>query len=278
MKKNGSKKIKAVIVLTILISMLSTSAFAAWWGTPGYEWAHERRITSMASTSALNNKVSHENFYTILINYLHYKEVKPKSGVIQNVSSLNSFNKALSGIVSNIDSYISKSSLTPAEYRVVDTYINHIDKTLDEQKALLTRDNLKNMHLYMDLARYKAATLIDDYSYRSYVLARIAPTKYSELIRYNIRPYFGDITRREFLVLMFSLLSDRTLSQDAIIQEFNESGVLIGYDNDLWLDKNLTYAEMFTFLRRFETFDFNPVIEDSNSSEASGDNEIIEVR
>ncbi|MBQ9279684.1 MAG: hypothetical protein IJ215_01365 [Clostridia bacterium] len=275
MKKNGSKRIKAVIVLTILISMFSTSVFAAWWGTPGYEWARERRITSMASTSALNNKVSHENFYTILINYLHYKEVTPKNGVIQNVSSLNSFNKALGGIVSEIDSYISRTSLTPAEYRIVDTYINHIDKTLDDQKSLLTRDNLKDMHLYMDIARYKAATLIDDYSYRTYVLARIKPTKYSELIRYNIRPYFGDITRREFLVLMFSLLSNRTLSQEAIITEFNESGVLIGYDGDLWLDKNLTYAEMFTFLRRFETFDFNPVVEDSSSS---GDNEIIEVR
>lgn len=278
MKKNGSKKIKATIVLTILISMISTSVFAAgWWGQPGYEWAHQRRITSMASTSALNNKVSHENFYTVLINYLHYKNITPKKGVIQNITALNSFNKALDGIVSNIDSYISKDELSPQDYRIVDTYIVHVDRTIDEQKSVLTRDNLKDIHLYMDIARYKAATLINDYSYRMYVLGRINPTKYSELIRYNIRPYFGDISRREFLVLMFSLLSDRTLSQESIINEFNESGVLIGYDGDLWLDKNLTYAEMFTFLKRFETFDFNPVAEDNNASETNGDN-IVEVR
>ena len=273
MKKNGYLKIKTAIVLMILVSMISTSVFAAgWWGQPGYEWAYQRRLTTMASTSALNNKVSHENFYTVLINYLHYKDVKPKQGVIQNITAIDSFNKALNGIVENVNSYISKTSLTPQEYRIVDTYIVHIDRTIDEQKSVLTRDDLKNIHLYMDIARYKAATLISDYSYKTYVLGRIKPSKYSELIRYNIRPYFGDISRGEFLVLMFSLLSDRQLSSDSIFEEFYESGVLIGYDDDLWLNKNMTYAEMFTFLMRFETFDFN------SETNSVNDDSIVEVR
>ena len=125
--------------------------------------------------------------------------------------------------------------------------------SIDEQKSLLTRDDLKDLHLYMDIARYKAATLISDYSYRTYVLGRIKPTKYSELIRYNVRPYFGDITRKEFLVLMYSLLSDKTNSEESIMEEFYESGVLQGYVKNgkvLELDRNLTYAEEYEMTNR----------------------------
>lgn len=279
MKKNGSKKIKSFVTLAILIAILSTTSFAAgWWGQPHYEWAISKGLTTLSNNSSLNNVVSLENFYSTLIKYLQMKNVTPKTNIIQNVGGVNSYNKALDAIVANVDSYISKTSLTAEEYRNVDSYITHIDRTIDEQKSLLTRENLKNIHLYMNLARYKAATLIDDYSYRNYVLSRLGPTKYSELIRYNIRPYFGSVSRREFLVLMFSLLSDRTLSSDAIITEFHDSGVLVGYeDGSLWLDKEMTYIEMFTFLHRFENYDFNPVAETPTEDTGSGD-EVIEVR
>ena len=108
--------------------------------------------------------------------------------------------------------------------------------------------------------------IIDDDLYRSYVLTNIGPVKYKELIAYNIKPYYGDISRREFLVLMFSLLSEQSVSEDEILKQFNESGVLVGYNDDLMLSKNLTYAEMFTFLRRFEVFEFNPSPEESEEN------------
>ena len=258
MMKKSTNIIKTVITLGIFITMISTTAFAAWWGTPGYEWAREKRLTSLANNSALNNKVSHDNFYSILIKYLELKGVKPKENVMQNVGTSHSFNKAIDGIISNINTYISKTSLTPNEYRIVATYIDHVANILDEQVDLLTRDNLKNVKLYLSLAKYKAATLIDEYSYQVYVLANMGPVKYKELVRYNIKPYYGDISRREFLVLMFSLLSEQAVSEDEILKQFNDSGVLLGYNDDLMLSKNLTYAEMFTFMRRFEVFDFNP--------------------
>ena len=275
MRKKSAGIIKTIIMLGIFITMISTTAFAAWWGTPGYEWARERRITSLANNSALNNKVSHANFYSILINYLKYKDVTPKQNVMQNIGESNSFNKAIDGMVQYVDGYISRTSLTPEDYRVVATYIDHIVKILDDNEALLTRDDLKSVDLYLSLAKYKAATLIDENSYRAYVLANLGPVKYRELITYNIKPYYGDISRKEFLVLMFSLLSDQSVSEDEILKQFNESGVLVGYNDDLMLSKNLTYAEMFTFMRRFEVFDFNPVPEETTESEE--DEEIIEV-
>ena len=58
---------------------------------------------------------------------------------------------------------------------------------------------------------------------------------------------------------MHNLLSDTSKPTATIIKSFNDSGVLIGYSDSLWLKKNITYSEMFAFLYRFEAYDFNPV-------------------
>ena len=276
MKKNSSRIIKSIVILTIIASTISTSVFAAWnWSTPGYEWAREKRITSITNTSTLNNKVSHANFYSILIKYLKMKGVQPKDKVRQNVTGVNAFNKALTGVVADVEEYISKNSLTPQEYRELVTYIDHMRSvsnginigTLPNNADLLTRDSLKDIYLYFSLAKYKAATLISDNNYRNLILKNEGPTPkynvgnvaYKEIIDYNLKPYFGDISRREFLLLMFSLLSNQSLSEDQVIQQFYDAGVLVGYENgEIQLENPLTYAEMFTFLRRFEIFDFNP--------------------
>ena len=300
MRKNSSMIIKTIVTLTIVASTLSTTAFAAWgWETPGYEWAREKKLTSIANTSTLNNKVSHANFYSTLIRYLQLKGVRPKQEVKQNVLGLNTFNKALEGIAQAIDEYISRDSLTPQEYREVVTYMNHLYSTVKDangkiveigtlpsnenlimpnNKNLITRDSLKDLYLYMALAKYKAATLISEPTYKNIVMKNLGPTamynvgtvKYKEIIDYNIKPYYGDISRREFLILMFSLLSEQNLSEEEVLTQFNDAGVLVGYENgSLELEQPLTYAEMFTFLRRFEIFDFNPEpeVEEGTNSE-----------
>ena len=290
MRKNSSRIIKSIIILTIVASTLSTSAFAAWtWSTPGYEWAREKRLTSITNTSTLNNKVSHANFYSILIKYLKLKGVEPKDSVKQNVIGVESFNKALVGVVNDVEDYITRTSLTPQEYRELVTYIDHMRSvsegvnvgTLPNNADLLTRDSLKDIYLYLSLAKYKAATLISDPSYKNLILSNEGPTPkynvgnvaYKEIIDYNIKPYFGDISREEFLVLMFSLLSEQDVTEKQIIQQFIDAGVLMGYENgDVRLENPLTYAEMFTFLRRFEIFDFNP---EPESQEGEGTEEDV---
>ena len=280
--------------MTIVASTLSTSAFAAWtWSTPGYEWAREKRLTSITNTSVLNNKVSHANFYSILIKYLDLKGVRPKAEVRQNVENANTFNKALQGVVSDVEEYITRTSLTPQEYREVVTYINHMRSvadgfdigTLPNNADMLTRDSLKDIYLYFSLAKYKAATLISDPSYKNLVLKNEGPTPvynvgnvaYKEIIDYNIKPYFGDISRKEFLILMFSLLSEQNVSDDEILNQFAEAGVLVGYeDGEYQLQNPLTYAEMFTFLRRFEIFDFNPEPETEEGAETDTEDEVKE--
>lgn len=276
MKKKSSKIIKLILILSVLFTVMSTTVFAAWWGLPGYEWARSKGLTALANNSTLNNKVSHENFYSILIKYLKYKNVAPKKNVVQHNAS-NNFNKALDGIVEEINTYLNKEVLTPKEYRNVATYTEHIKKTINENAGLLNRDNIKTINLYLSLVKYSAAVKINDDSYRTYVLNGLGAVKYRELVTYNIKPYFGDISRREFLVLMFSLLSERDLSEEDIIKEFSDAGVLLGFDTEgqeLGLSKNLTYAEMFTFLKRFEIFDFNP----TESENTEGDSTVEEVQ
>ena len=113
----------------------------------------------------------------------------------------------------------------------------------------------------MSLARYKAAKLIDNTVYRTQEVAKNSNVKFAEILDYGIKPYYGNITRKEFLILMFSLLSDQKIPEEDILQQYNESGVLIGYNSDLMLQKEITYSEIFTFLYRFEAFDFkNPSI------------------
>ena len=139
--------------------------------------------------------------------------------------------------------------------------------------------------MYLTIAKYQGAVLVDDSDYRALVTSNKAPTashnigavKHKGLITYKIKPYFEDISRKDFLILMYSLLSNQNVSDDDIIKQFEESGVLIGYNDDMMLEQDLTYAEMFTFFRRFETFDFNPVVEEDGDGSTSEDG-IIEYK
>lgn len=295
MIKNNSI-IKSIVTLTIIASTLSTTVFAAWgWETPGYQWARENRLTSITETSKLHNKVSLDNFYSTLIKYLRLKGVRAKKDVRQNLEAYTTFNKALQGIAAVVDGYIWRESLTPQEYREVVNYLNHLATetkniyvgTIPNNAKYLTRDDLEDLYLYFSLARYKAATLITEPTYRMLVLNNLSPTKEynvgyvknKEIIDYNIRPYHGDISRREFLLLMFSLLSNQNVGDEEIINQFVDGGVLEGYSEyelQLELEKSLTYAEMFTFLRRFEIFDFNPEPEVEDGEETDSDDKVKE--
>ena len=71
-------------------------------------------------------------------------------------------------------------------------------------------------------------------------------------------PMCGEISRGSFLVLMHNLISDTSKSSSEIVTSFNQAGVLMGYNDALWLDEPIKYSEMLTFLYRFEAYDFNP--------------------
>jgi len=255
--------LKKSIIVMIIVANLTTLSYAAWWGTPGYEWCFSKGITSVMTQKEMEKTVELDDFYSVLLRYLKYKNVDKNRKVIQNIESTKNTNSALVGMMNTVNSYLVREHLTPNEYRQVITYIEHAEILVERQQKLLNRDEIKSFYLYLSLAKYKAATLIDDLEFKNEQIAVQSNVKYSEILDYGIEPYYGSVTRREFLLLMFSLLSDQNIEQNEIIKQYNDAGVLVGYENDLMLEKELTYSEMFTFLYRFEIFEFNPVEEEA---------------
>lgn len=260
MKKNsrGKKLIMMLLALTTIL-MMSSSVFAVWWATPGYEWALSNGLTSVKSTSQLRQNVSLTDFYTTAIKYLKMKGISPRDETIQHEDNMDGVDNVAKGIFEIINSYNTRDSLTIQQYYIVENYIEHGRETLEkyiDYSQYLTRDSLKNIDLYLTLSKYKAATLIESRSDREFILAKLGTIKNSEIIQYHMLPYAGDITRKEFLLVMYDLISANEKDNDAVINAFNEAGVLVGFETGLELDKKITYSEMLTFLYRFEIFDF----------------------
>lgn len=261
--KNITKILVSFMIITIIL--MSASCLAAWWGTPGYEWALSNGLTPIKTRAQLNSEVTLSDYYNIILKYLSLKNVQPSGRTVQNIYVEGIYNGAIQGLVDDVNSYIGTGvkELTPQQYRVVSDLITHGKNQLVEYSAHLYRDDLKNLNLYFDLARYRAATLLSERTkiereYKNNVLYSLRNTKYARSLEYGIMPMCGsDITRQSFLVLMHNLLSNSSPSSDAILKSFNDAGVLIGYDNSLWLRKNITYSELFAFLYRFEAYDFN---------------------
>lgn len=266
-KRSYAKKIVSLLIATIMIATCTTS-FGVWWGTPGYEWALANRLTSVKSTNQLKQNVTLSDFYTTIIKYLKLKGIEPRDETIHHSDDMDGIDNVAKGIFNIINSYNTKESLTIQQFYIVENYVEHAKETLEDcidYSQYLTRNSLKNIQLYLDLSKYRAATLIGSRSDREYALARLGPLKNSEIINYNMLPYAADITRKEFLVVMHDLISTSELSEDAVIKAFEDAGVLVGFETGLELDKKITYSEMLTFLYRFEIFDFesNSTIDDS---------------
>lgn len=256
--KKFSKVVRQILIIGIILANLATVTFAAWWGTPGYEWCFAKGITKIMTQKDMSNSVSNADFYAIVLKYLKYKGVEPGRDVVQTIGDVSNVNSTIVGMMGQIDKYISKEVLTALEYRQVLTYMEHAEEMVEKQQNLVSRNDVKALKLYVSLAKYKAATLIENSTYRMSEVAKNSNVKYAEILDYGIKPYYGNVTRKEFLLLMFSLLSDQNVSEEDILTQYNESGVLMGYNSDLMLQKEITYSEIFTFLYRFEAFDFNP--------------------
>lgn len=265
-------RLSICLIITTII-LMSTSSFAAWWGTPGYEWALSKNLTSIKTQAQLNRPVTLSDYYNIILKYLQMKNVRPSGRTVQSLTLGEIYNGTISGLIKDLNQQISKEVLTPQEYRVVSDLTQHAKQIVAEQSTHLYRDDLKNLNLYLDLVRYRAATLLTEDTkikreYKSSVLYELRNTKYAKSIEYGIMPINGnDISRQSFLILMHNLLSNSTSTAENIIKSFNDAGVLIGYDDSLWLRKDITYSELFAFLYRFEAYDFGTSIGTGESDE-----------
>ena len=256
---------KRIMFLTIIISVILMSfamSMAAWWGTPGYEWAISCGLTSPKTKSQLDSTVELDDLYSTILKYLSMKGVYPISKRLHHEDKMEGMDNVAKGLADIINGYNDRESLTIQQYYIVENYTLKGYEMLENYKAYsqyLTREDLKNIETYLRLSRYRAATLIADRSDREFALSRLGYTKNSGIINYGMVPYTTKISRREFLELMYDLMSepsDAAMTDNYVINSFYNTGVLIGYDTGLELQKLLTYTEMYAFLYRFEIYDF----------------------
>lgn len=259
MKNN--KRLLMIFVLTFVM-LIGSNCYAAWWGTPGYEWALSKGLTSIKTQSQLNRTVTLSDYYNIILKYLNMKNVEPKNSVAQELYYDGLYNGSIVAIVNDVNSYISGAdSLSPQEYRNLEKLVAASKKIIEDNSDLLYRDNLKNLNLYLDLAKYKGATLLEEDTkikkeYKNNILYGLRNTKYASSLKFGIMPMCGEPTRGSFLVLMHNLMSDNSKGSSDVIKAFNDAGVLLGYNNDLWLNEPIKYSEILTFMYRFEAYDF----------------------
>lgn len=282
--KNSSRFKISIIMCMMLIMMfaMSSNVFAVWWATPGYEWALTNGLTNIKSTSQLKQNVSLSDFYTVAIKYLKLQGISPRNESIHHEDDMDGIDNVAKGIFDIINGYNSRESLTIQQYYIVENYIDHGRETLEkyiDYSQYMTRDSLKNIDLYLVLSKYRAATLIGSRSDREYILSKIGYVKNSEIIQYNMLPYASNLTRKEFLLVMYDLISPIEKDDNAVIDAFYEAGTLIGFDTGLELDKKITYSEMYTFLYRFNGFDFDTDDEsEETESESTSTENATEIR
>lgn len=268
MKKN---MLLYAMMCTFFIFVGSVSLAAGWWGLPHYEWALSKNLTSMKTKAQLEQNVTLSDCYDIILKYLKLKNVSYKEEIVQDVITDGVYNGAIEGMLNEINSYIdsSQEKLTPTQYKNVETLVNHSKNMLSEYSSFLSRDDLKNIKLYMDLAKYRAAMLLSEDTkiereYKNNVLYSLRNTKYASSLNYGILPMCGEMSRGTFFTLMYNLLSEQRvdieqIDEEAIVEIFYESGVLNGYEKDrksLKLNQSIKYSEMFRFLHQLENFDF----------------------
>ena len=263
---------KILIFIIVFCMGVGTSAFAAWWGTPGYEWALKNNITSRKTQQQLYSEVELDDLYSTILKYLNLKGIMARNVKVHHEDKLNELDNVARGIVDIVNGYNSRDKLNIQQFYIVENYCEKGYELLEKYKGLsqyLTREELQNLEIYLKLSKYKAAMLVEKRSDRDYALSRVGWVKNSKIINYGMMPYAEKISRKEFLLVIFDLMSDGGASwaDDSKLQSFEDADVLIGYDIGLELDKNINYVEMYSFLQRLEYYDFNTHAEKTELSD-----------
>ena len=77
MKKN----VFIYITICTLFIFIGTTSYAAWWGTPGYQWALSKKLTPIKTQAQLSRNVTLSDYYDTILKYLRLKGVTAKKAL-----------------------------------------------------------------------------------------------------------------------------------------------------------------------------------------------------
>lgn len=245
------KKIVMIMLITIIVA-IPVTANASWY-SDAYVWANSQGIIGKKSNSQLLLNVTPSDFYTMLFKYFDLIDVTPKDYYDSyfKMDDYKADNYILVATDRQLTSYVMKDWLTNGEYKKAVALIDNARNILQKNSEYFEKAEKTSIEYYLNMMNYLLYTKIYDYSYKQQVY--VAKPKNADLfIQYKLIPYYGEITREEFLNLVYyyTVAQGSTFSTGVTVGYYRYYDVLRGYNHNLMLTEKLSYAHFVTFISR----------------------------
>ena len=251
---------KVAVIVSILIITISTfvnCCYASSWVTQGYTWARNNNLISAKTTKELLKDMTISDYYTILFKYFDLEGIQP-STIYYKAEDYKSDNYILVATDRELTNLARKEWLTNNEFKRAEGFITNARNVLTRNSKYFTKEEITSINYYLDNMHYILYSKIYDYDYKSQIY--VAKTSFSDrFIKYRVIPNYGNITREEFLNLMFHFTQaeGRTFNTAKTISFFTDKKVLLGYNNNLMITTRINYAHITTFLSRMHSVPLN---------------------
>ncbi len=248
-------KKKVICFICIIVIAFCNVSFASWIDD-GYSWARNNGIIGTKTTSQLLKNMTAEDFYTMLFKYFDknptafYASVQYQDDYFK-MDDYKTDNYILVSMDRELTKIVAKEWITNAEYKKGITLIENAQNILNKNGKYFTDEEKQNIEYYLKVMRYLLREKIYDNEFKLTQYASV-PLNGPKFIEYRLIPYYGVISREEFLNLMYkySQAHNNTFSTGQCIGYYIQQNVLKGYDNNFMLAVKLNYAHFTTFLSR----------------------------
>ena len=248
------RKNSIISLICIIVCMVfSNVSMAATWYSDGYSWARSNGIIGGKTHNQLMSYVSAKEFYTMFFKYLDYVGASSINQTYVKIDDYKSDNYILVSVDRQLTQLAKKDWITNDEYKRAVALIENARNILNTNAEYFTTQESDSIHYYLDIMNYILYTKIYDYEYRLQVYCK-KPSGVDKFEKYKLIPYYGQITREEFLNLlyMYRVKQSNNFSTTDCVTYFMRNGVLLGYDNNPMLSMKLTNAHLVTFIYRME--------------------------
>lgn len=243
------KKFVLTIILTIVLSIPVYSSTQ--WYAEGYTWAKDQKIITNKTKTQLLSNISPNDFYNMLFKYFDLVGVINPTDSYFKLDDYKSDNYILVASERQLTAYMQKEWLTNDEYKKAASLISNARNVLDKNKKYFDDSEITSINYYLNMMEYLLHSKIYDYEYKLQIYVK-KPANADKFIQYKLIPYYGEITREEFLNLLYyyTVANGSSFSTGLMVGYYKYNNVLLGYDNNLMLTSHLNYAHFVTFLNR----------------------------
>lgn len=243
---------RSVILLIIIMISMFQAALGASWDVSAYKWADANKLTAYSNIQHLDKTVDNIKYYEILYKFLTLHNVEGTQQIRKYTFNDKNKKSLFTEIDSIIYDYLKDTTLTIKDYRACESLLDHTSQLAQDYPTNLKTIDKNNVDSYVSFLRYIINQKLEDKQLQKNMTK---PEGFSLFEDYGYYPAIQDVSREEFLVMYYYITKNTTDSNDAIIKYYKDSNVIQGYNKNLMLDSNLTYAQLYQFLMRLNNLE-----------------------